>query len=163
MKTVFLFSAMMLTGLSAGLFYAWAVSVIPGTKRVKDITYLETMQSINREILNPWFFLIFFGSLIAIVISSIQQAGNGMVFWMILIAGITYFAGTFGVTVFGNVPLNNQLENLSLKDLSIADMSKWRAYYEAAWNRLHTIRTLFSVLSFYLTLHAAFLFFRAHV
>jgi hypothetical protein len=38
-----MFSAIVLTGLSAGLFYAWAVSVIPGTKKVKDFTYLETM------------------------------------------------------------------------------------------------------------------------
>lgn len=52
-KTITLFAAALLTGLSAGLFYAWAVSVIPGTRKVTDMIYLETMQSINRAIRNP--------------------------------------------------------------------------------------------------------------
>ena len=52
LKSIILFSTLILTGLSAGFFYAWQVSVIPGTKRVVDLTYLETMQSINRAILN---------------------------------------------------------------------------------------------------------------
>ena len=59
--------SIVLTGLSAGLFYAWSVSVIPGTQKIENLTYLNTMQSINREILNPWFFLIFFGSLITLL------------------------------------------------------------------------------------------------
>ena len=41
MKSLSLYAAVTLTGLSAGLFYAWAVSVIPGTQRVIDTTYLE--------------------------------------------------------------------------------------------------------------------------
>lgn len=157
MKLTTLFIAIMITGLSAGFFYAWAVSVIPGTKKVTDLAYLETMQSINKEILNPMFFLIFFGSLILLAISAVQHYGDGVVFWMILAALVTYLIGTFGVTAFGNVPLNNQLEALSLKELSNADINKWREHYEPVWNRLHTIRTVFSVVSFYLVLHAAFL------
>ena len=43
------------TGLVAGLLYGWAVSVIPGTTRVGDHTYVETMQDINRAIINPAF------------------------------------------------------------------------------------------------------------
>ena len=72
-KSAVLFGAVILTGLSAGLFYAWQVSVIPGTQKVGDLTYLESMQSINRAILNPAFFLIFFGSLILLILSSIFE------------------------------------------------------------------------------------------
>ena len=72
-KSIILFGAVVLTGLSAGLFCAWSVSVIPGTKRVADLAYLETMQSINRAILNPVFFLIFFGSVVLLSISSIYH------------------------------------------------------------------------------------------
>jgi uncharacterized membrane protein len=163
MKLITLFSTVILTGLSAGFFYAWAVSVIPGTKKIADLTYLETMQSINKEILNPMFFLIFFGCLITMIISAIQQFGNGTVFWMIIFAGTTYLVGTFGVTALGNVPLNNQLEALSLGDLNKAEIIKWREYYEPVWNRLHTIRTVFSVISFYLILHAAYLMFSTKI
>lgn len=155
-KSITLFAAILLTGLSAGLFYAWAVSVIPGTRKVLDLTYLETMQSINREILNPAFFLIFFGSLILLVISTIQQFQNGITFWILLVAALTYLIGTFGVTAFGNVPLNNSLDMIQLSELSSDQITDLRLHYEAKWNRLHTIRTVFSVLSFLFSLFAAF-------
>ena len=63
-KGTTLLIAILLTGLSARLFYAWEVSVIPGTKRIPNRAYLETMQSINRAILHPAFYIIFFGSLL---------------------------------------------------------------------------------------------------
>lgn len=64
MKTIVFFITALLNALSTGFFFAWSVSVILGTKKVGHLTYLETMQSINREILNPLFFIVFFGSLI---------------------------------------------------------------------------------------------------
>jgi len=155
-KSITLFAAIMLTGLSAGLFYAWSVSVIPGTRKVLDFTYLQTMQSINREILNPAFFLIFFGSLLLLVISTIQQFQSGKTFWILLVAALTYLIGTFGVTAFGNVPLNNSLDVLQLSDLNPDQITKLRLRYEIKWNRLHTIRTVFSVLSFLFSLLAVF-------
>ena len=149
-----LFIATTFTGLSAGLFYAWTVSVIPGTRKVVDITYLETMQSINREILNPAFFLIYFGTLITLVISSFQQHGSGTTFWVVLGAMLTYLLGTFGVTALGNVPLNNALEALNLHDMTGPQLSDFRQQYESQWNRWHFIRTIFSVISFLLVLMA---------
>ena len=151
-KVITLFAAVILSGLSAGLFYAWQVSVIPGTKQIEDVTYLETMQSINRAILNPAFFIVFFGTLIALVGSSIYEFhSNKLVFGLIVLASVFYAAGTFGVTALGNVPLNNELEGLKLSDLSSERASAFRTYYESNWNRLHLIRTIFSLLSFLLT------------
>ena len=155
-KSITLFAAIILTGLSAGLFYAWSVSVIPGTRKVPDLTYLQTMQSINKAILNPAFFLIFFGSLLLLVVSTIQQYQDGITFWIILAASLIYFLGTFGVTAFGNVPLNDTLEVINLGDLTADQITEFRNNYELKWNRLHLIRTIFSVLSFLLSLIAAF-------
>ena len=155
-KSILLFVAVALTGLSAGLFYAWAVSIIPGTRKVVDLTYLETMQAINRAILNPAFFLIFMGSLILLIISTIQQYQAGLTFWIMLAATLTYLGGTFGVTAFGNVPLNNALDALHLHDMSVDQLTEFRQYFEVKWNRLHMIRTVFSVLSFLLSLLAVF-------
>lgn len=160
-KSITLFTAIILTGLSAGLFYAWQVSVIPGTKKVIDPTYLETMQSINKAILNPAFFLSFFGSLIALSLSTIQQYGSGISFWIILAATIIYLIGTFGITAFGNVPLNDALEALDLAELSDSKIVEFRKYYEGKWNRLHVIRTLFSVLAFVASLITVFTEFKA--
>ena len=68
-KNIIHLLAVITTALSAGLFYSWVVSVIPGTKKIPDKAYLETMQSINREILNAGFFIIFFGALIFLLIN----------------------------------------------------------------------------------------------
>lgn len=155
-KTITLFLAVALTGLSSGLFYAWSVSVIPGTRKVIDSTYLETMQSINRAILNPTFFLIFFGSLILLCVATAQQFGSNQTFWLLLLAAITYAVGTVGVTAMGNVPLNNQLDELNLIDMSSDKISAFRQFYELKWNRLHLIRTAFAVAAFLLSILAVF-------
>ena len=117
-KSLTLYAAITLTGLSAGLFYAWAVSVIPGTLKVTDATYLQTMQAINRAILNPAFYVVFFGSLILLGVASVYQFRMGTSFWLLLAATVLYLVGTFGVTAFGNVPLNDQLDVLNLAELS---------------------------------------------
>jgi uncharacterized membrane protein len=156
-KSITLFTAIILTGLSAGLFYAWMVSVIPGTRKVVDITYLESMQSINRAILNPAFFLIFFGSPLALAISTIQQFNSGISFWLLLAGTLIYMFGTFGVTALGNVPLNDALDALDLAELGESQLAANRKSYERKWNRLHLIRTVFSVLSFSLSALVVFI------
>ena len=147
-KSLILFSAVLLTGLSAGLFYAWSVSVIPGTKRVSDLTYLETMQSINKAILNPAFFLIFFGSLLTLGVSTLQNFSSKLTFGFLLAATLLYLIGTFGVTAWGNVPLNNGLDVLDLTELGADQIAQTRRQYEAPWNRFHLIRTVCAVLAF---------------
>lgn len=148
-KSISLLGAVILTGLSAGFFYAWSVSVIPGTKQVVDLTYLETMQSINRAILNPAFFLIFFGSILFLGLATFYEFHNNkLAFALMLTSSIIYLLGTIGVTGLGNVPLNNQLDVLNLSELSIEKIIEFREYYETRWNRLHLIRTIFAVLSF---------------
>ncbi len=148
-KSVILFVAVILTGLSAGLFYAWSVSVIPGTRRLLDLTYLQSMQSINRAILNPAFFLVFFGSIIFLVIASVSEFNTSkQAFGLLMVCVCTYLFGTVGVTGLGNVPLNNQLEALDLAQASTEKLADFRKYYEHTWNRWHLIRSVFAVISF---------------
>ena len=157
MKTIIFFITVVLTALSAGIFFAWSVSVIPGTKKITDITYLETMQTINKEILNPVFFAVFFGSLVFLVISTITQFNHKPTFWLVLSAMLIYAVGTFGFTAFGNVPLNNELDALNLKELNLSELKSFRTYYERYWNGFHTIRTLAGLVSFLLLLISIFI------
>lgn len=157
MKTSILFITVLLNALSTGFFFAWSVSVILGTKKVADLTYLETMQSINREILNPVFFIVFFGSLLTLILSTYLQFNNKTVFGLVLASTIVYLIGTFGVTAFGNVPLNNELEALNISRLNLIELKDFRAYYESAWNHYHGIRTIANMISFILLLLAAFI------
>ncbi len=156
MKIITLFIAIVLTGLSAGLFYAWEVSVIPGTKRIQDITYVETMQSINRAIINPAFMLVFLGTFFTQLFSLYQYRGTSVCV-VILIATLIYLAGTLLVTIFGNVPLNDALDVLQIDKLSTSELHYQRTFYESKWNVFHTIRTIFSVLAFIGMLLAAFI------
>jgi len=148
---IVLFLTLVFTGLSVGLFYAWQVSVIPGTKLIRDKSYLETMQSINREILNPAFFLIFFGSMIGLILSSILMYSNKEIsFLFILSSTISYIIGPMGITVLGNVPLNDKLDRIYLKKISSEESKELRISYEGKWNKYHLLRTVFAIISFLL-------------
>ena len=157
MKTIIFFITVVLTALSAGIFFAWSVSVIPGTKKITDLSYLETMQSINKEILNPVFFVVFFGSLVFLVINTITQFNHKPTYWLVLSAMLVYAIGTFGFTAFGNVPLNNELDSLNLKELSLSELKSFRSYYERYWNGFHNIRTIAGFISFLLLLISIFI------
>ena len=151
MKQILLFITVLLTGLSAGFFLAWSMSVIVGTQKVGDFTYLEVMQNINREIQNPVFFTVFFGSLLTLICSSFLQRNISM-FGFILAATVVYAIGTFGVTALGNVPLNNELDVLNIHELNKGELQKFRIYFEQPWNSFHQVRTVTSIISFILLL-----------
>ncbi|PWN07388.1 DUF1772 domain-containing protein [Rhodohalobacter mucosus] len=152
-----LYTAIILTGLSAGLFFAWQVSVIPGTKRVTDTVYIETMQKINRAIINPPFMLIFLGPVVIQLLCAYLYRDAATAFWLILSSVLIYGAGTVIVTGTGNVPLNDALDTVELSKLSDKEISAKRHEYEKPWNRLHLIRTAFAVISFMLLLFTAFI------
>ncbi len=158
LKALILILAIITTALSAGLFYAWKISVIPGLKSISDRNYLDTMQSINRAILNPSFFIIFFGSLLFLIASAYLQykVNVDTTFWLIIIAIIFYGVGTLGVTIFGNVPMNESLDLVNLSKLNIEELKLTRLSYEGKWNQFNTIRAIFSVLSFLTILLASF-------
>jgi len=149
-KSILFLVTLLCCGLSAGFFYAWAVSVIPGTRRISDASYLETMQHINRAILNPAFFIVFFGSPILLTLSTLLQyrVGQGPTFWWLLLALLLQVLGTFGVTILGNVPLNENLDEILLSHLDEEQLKTLRKHYEGPWNRWHMVRTVASVASF---------------
>src|SRR5690349_20036076 len=136
MRNIVFALALVCTGLSAGVFYTWSVSVIPGLKAVPDKTYLETMQAINRAIMNPWFFVVFIGAIPLILSSTYIQFREAInvSFWLLLVASISYLVGTFGVTAFGNVPMNEALNVVRLEYLSVEELKLTRASYEGQWN-----------------------------
>ena len=138
-----MFVALVLTGLSAGLFVGWAVSVIPGTRRTSDRTYVETMQRINVAIVNPPFLVIFMGTAIALLISAILLFAGDQTrrAWWATAATATYVVGMLGVTIGGNIPLNNALDSFDLGDAGDDEVNRQRRDYEGPWNRLHYTRS----------------------
>ncbi|HVI48667.1 MAG TPA: anthrone oxygenase family protein [Chitinophaga sp.] len=149
MFNIVLVCTALLTALIGGLFYAWSCSVTVGLAKVPDNVYMAAMQSMNREILNPVFFLSFMGTWIMLPICtwmSYKQPEIGR-FWFLLAATIIYWVGIFGVTSFGNVPLNDALDKFDLANATEQAISAHRLKFEGPWNRLNTVRTIASVLT----------------
>ncbi len=149
MDSFLLFVGIMSSGLMAGLFFGWAVSVNLGLARVSDRTYIATMQSINRAIVNPIFVVVFMGTAVALLAAAVVHAADGQgkrATWLFAAAG-TYILGVLGVTIGGNIPLNDKLEAFSLEDSPDEAISDQRHGYEAPWVRWHNVRTVASVLA----------------
>lgn len=149
----------LLTGLAAGLFYSYACSVTGGLGKLSDREYLMAFQSINNVILNAWFFTSFMGSLVVLpaVTWFSYNADINFSFWLFLLATVIYVVGVFGVTIFGNVPLNNMLESTDLNTASLQELFSLRERFEASWNKLTLIRTIAAVVSFIMAVIASIL------
>lgn len=145
-----------LTALIAGLFYAYSCSVNIGLAKLPDNQYITAMQSINREIQNPVFFFSFIGTLLMLPISTFFQYKGGTMngFWLLLAATTLYCIGTFGITIVGNVPLNEALDKFSLQSATIQEIANERTRFEIPWNRYHTIRTIASIITLLLVITA---------
>lgn len=137
------------TALIGGLFYAYSCSVNPGLGRLPDSGYLLAMQSINRAILNPVFFATFLGSLVLLPVCTWAYFSYNVSpgSWCLLGATFVYSVGVFGVTMGGNVPLNNALDKADVTAAGAAELARHRAAFEQRWNRLHTLRTVAAVLT----------------
>ena len=150
-KLAILVLATLLTGLSAGLCFTWSNAVTTGLSRLDDISYLAGFQQMNRTILNPTFFLVFFGPVLALIGSIIfYKSASPQIVWMLVIAFAIYFLGVALVTVFGNVPINEVLNQTDLHQITETDVKALRLKFETKWARLHLVRTYASGISFLL-------------
>ena len=148
-RALALASATLTTGLIAGVFYAYAVSVNLGLAAQPDAAYVAAMQAINNRIQNPLFFLGFFGAvllLLAALASHYRRPRSGR-FWLVALACLLYIGGGFLLTVFVNVPLNEQLARVAA-DASPGELARARAGYEGPWNFWNGVRAIFSFLAF---------------
>jgi uncharacterized membrane protein len=108
--------------------------------------YVKAMQSINAVIQNPLFFVSFFGPIILLPLAAfLQRDANSMQFALLLASSALYIAGSFALTIVGNVPLNQRLAKFDASKASDNEIAQARAGFEKPWNRLHAIRTIASI------------------
>ena len=151
-----LFISVVFSGLVAGLFYSYSCSVNPAFGTLTDSEYIIVMQAINKAIQNPYFFISFIGLLVAypIAVYSLYSPPTITSFYALLGAAVIYFIGVFGITLFCNVPLNEQLADFQILTASQHEISAMRKAFEEPWNRYHAIRTLAAILAFCLSVLA---------
>jgi uncharacterized membrane protein len=139
-----LVAATVTSGLLAGLFYAYAVSVMRGLGRTADRTFVESVQQINLAILNGWFALAFVGAPLSTVSAVVLHLGEGdqaALAWTVLALVLSLV--TLAVTFTVNVPLNDDLASVAAGDIGMA-----RQRFEGRWVRWNLVRTISSAAAF---------------
>ncbi len=137
-------AALLGSAVIGGVFFAFSSFVMKALARVPSAEGIAAMQSINVVVLNPSFLGTFMGTagLSALVVVLALVTWNGLSAPWFLAGAIAYLLGTFAVTVFGNVPLNEQLAAVTSADP--AGIAVWERYLER-WTRLNTIRTVAAI------------------
>jgi uncharacterized membrane protein len=123
-------TAAVTTGLLAGLYYSFAVAVMPGLGRTEDAVYVEAMNEINKAIVNPVFMISFLGAPAFTIAAAVLLRRSGSR-WILAAAALNILA--LVTTSVINVPLNDAL--LEDKDLSAFE-NTW-----LAWNIVRTVAT----------------------
>ena len=149
-ETIILALAILLTGLMAGIFFTWSNAVKPGIGKLGDIEYLRALQSMNRVILNNAFRIIFLGAIIAVALVPLFYFNlyPKNIFWLFVFTLVIYWIGVFGVTVSGNIPLNEILDKTNLESITSEEIKTLRKSIEVKWNNFNLIRCISSAITF---------------
>jgi uncharacterized membrane protein len=153
-KKLVLALATLTTGLVAGVYYGFSVAINPAFARLPDGQYIRAMQEINDAIQNPFFAASFFGAPLLLVLATALYARRprGQQLGLVLAATLVFWVGSLGVTVGGNIPLNEQLANYAPGAPNL--VATVRQQFAEPWNRWHQVRTGASILALALLLGA---------
>ncbi|AWB93227.1 DUF1772 domain-containing protein [Aeromicrobium chenweiae] len=133
--------AVVLTGLSAGLFAAFSYAVMPGLRRTDDAVFVQAMRAVNVAILNPVFGVVLVGPTAAAV-AAVVAGWDSDARWWTVAGALLYALGAFVVTAAVNVPRNDALA------AGTADASVLRRQFEATWVRWNHVRSVLTTAGF---------------
>jgi uncharacterized membrane protein len=125
-------------GLIAGVFYAFSVMVMRSLARLPAQHGIATMQAINTAALRPAFLWVFTGTAAlcaAVVVGSLVDWDDASTY--LLVGGLLYLVGSFGLTAGYHVPRN---EALGRDEPSSADAAAHWSRYVREWTRWNHIR-----------------------
>ena len=128
--------------LVAGVFLAFSDFIMRSLALTGGAGGVEAMQVINREVFR-WVFMALFLGMAAV---SLIVAGYGAMHLthpsgvLILLAGVVYLIGCFGVTIVFNVPMNEALAGMDVSE--DATRAYWTGIYLPRWTFWNTVRTV---------------------
>lgn len=139
--------AVLAYALLGGVFLAFSDFVMRSLSLTGGVGGVEAMQVINREVYRWVFMALFLGmaavSLVVAVYGGIIVGGHPGT--LMMIAGLVYLIGGFGVTAIFNVPMNEALAGMDLS--SEATHTYWESTYLPRWTFWNTVRTLACAVS----------------
>lgn len=137
--------ALVLLGLMAGFFFAFAVDVAPAMAQLNAHAYITTQQWINRVVRNALFGAVYFGSALApwIAAGVALRAGERARALVWALIAVAYGLAVFWLTRTVNVPINDALADWR-PDQPPADWAALRA----RWNAANAVRAWASAICF---------------
>lgn len=123
-----------------GVFFAFSGFIMPALRRLPPAEGAAAMQSMNITAVMPPLMIALFGTALvclALIIGTLLGRGPGAM-WRIA-GSLIYLIGVVGVTMAGNVPLNNALA--AADPASEAGAATWARFVPGwtAWNHVRTI------------------------
>jgi uncharacterized membrane protein len=147
-RGVVLVAATVASGMIAGLFYAYACSVMPALRGADDRTFVDVMQRVNRAIQNGWFSLSFVGSVLATVaVVLLNLDGDRRAVLLPAGLALALHIAALVVTFGRNIPMNNRLD-AGGPAARLADPADARRAFEVPWTRFNLLRTLLTLAAF---------------
>ncbi|MFE7648712.1 anthrone oxygenase family protein [Streptomyces phaeoluteigriseus] len=142
------------TGLVAGVFCGFSTFVMRGLASLPPAQGVAAMKAINVTAVTPAFMLLFVGSTVLCAVIAVVT----LVLWPdegaveLLLGSALYLSGSFGVTMFANVPRNNAL--LKPAQGTAEATAYWPDYVRewTAWNHVRTVASTAAALAYVLAL-----------
>ena len=126
----------------AGAFLVFSVLVMPALAALAPAEGAEAMRSVNRVAVRPVFMALLFGTgavCVALTVAELVAGARPVV----LIAAGLYLVGVLGVTVAGNVPLNDAL---AVADPAAGPPGGWPSWV-GRWTAWNTVRSLAALVT----------------
>lgn len=145
--------SILFSGIMAGLFFAYSVSVVLAFDTLSASAYTTVMKSINEVILNAAFGVTFVGAAVVPIVSAAivflsgdWTAQHGQLF---VVGVVIYVIGTVAVTMVIHIPMNEYIATWS----TVSPPDDW-ATVRTRWALWNHVRTIAAVISFVLYLAA---------
>jgi uncharacterized membrane protein len=141
-------------GVIAGVFFAFSVMVMRSLARLPAQHGIAAMQAINAAALRPAFQAVFTGTAAlgtAVVVGSLVDWDDASPY--LLVGGLLYLVGAFGLTIGYHVPRN---EALGRVEPSSADAAgHWSRYVRewTTWNHVRGVAALAAAALLTIALH----------
>ncbi|MBK8160252.1 MAG: DUF1772 domain-containing protein [Rhodospirillaceae bacterium] len=141
-------------GLIGGVFFAFSSFVMRALGQRPAPEAIAAMQAINIVVINPLFLGVFMGTAVlaaAVAILGWFGIATGGVGYLTC-ASALYLVGTFGVTMIGNVPLNNALAAMQPESAEAAAL--WVRYLRQwlLWNHVRMLAATLASAGFILAM-----------
>ncbi len=134
------------SALVAGAFLLVSVLVVPALAALPPADGVRAMQSVNRVAVRPVFMTLLFGTGALCLVVGVADVAGGSRPLVVVAAGL-YLLGVLGVTIAGNVPLNDVLARLGPEDEPPGGWRGWLRRW-AGWNTVRSVAALAGAVLF---------------